>query len=93
MASSTRFEWDDAKAASNEARHGVPFEYAARIFADAARIERVDDRRDYGEERSVTYGHIDGRLHVVVYTLRDRTIRLISARRANQRERDRHGAD
>lgn len=87
------FEWDEVKAASNLARHGVPFEYAARVFSDADRSERADDRRDYGEARRIVYGRIEGRLHVVVYTMRGDAVRLISARRANSREQDRYGSD
>jgi len=87
------FEWDEDKAASNEIRHGIPFLYACRVFLDQGRIERRDDRHDYGEERRIVYGRIEGRLHVVVYTLRGETVRLISARRANQREQDRYGQD
>jgi hypothetical protein len=45
------FEWDDAKAAENYARHSVSFETAKRVFDDAFAIERLDDREDYGEER------------------------------------------
>lgn len=85
------FEWDAAKASRNERGHGVPFEYATRVFLDNGRIERIDDRRAYGEERRIVYGRIDGRLHVVVYTLRGDARRLISARRANDREQKRFG--
>ena len=42
-----QFEWDEGKAASNLAKHGVSFLTAAEIFANE-RIERIDDRRDYG---------------------------------------------
>jgi uncharacterized protein len=33
------FEWDDAKAASNLAKHGVPFDYATRVFLDEAIVD------------------------------------------------------
>lgn len=93
MTSDPTYEWDDAKATSNEAAHGVPFVYAVQVFNDPDRIERIDGRRDYGEERRITYGKIEGRLHVVVYTLRGTALRLISARRANKREQERYGSD
>ena len=64
----------------------MPFEYAARVFLDPRRLDAVDDRRDYGEERRVTLGVIEGRLFVVAYTIRGKVIRLISARKANERE-------
>ncbi len=81
------FEWDERKAGRNLAKHGVPFEYAARVFFDSNRLDAGDDRRDYGEDRRITLGLIDGRLYAVAYTRRASSIRLISARKANRRER------
>jgi uncharacterized DUF497 family protein len=81
-----QFEWDANKAARNIAKHGVPFEYAARVFLDPRRLDSEDHRRDYGEERRFTVGRIERRLFAVAYTPRGRLIRLISARKANQRE-------
>lgn len=81
------FEWDPAKAALNAAKHGVPFDYAARVFGDPRLIDRIDRRKDYGEERRLVLGEVDGRLLFVSYTLRFGVVRLISARKANPRER------
>ena len=81
-----RFEWDAKKAAQNVVKHGVPFDYAARVFLDPYRLDSVDTRRDYQEERRLTLGTIDGRLFVVAYAPRGTAIRLISARKANERE-------
>ena len=81
------FEWDARKAAQNLAKHGVPFEYAARVFLDPLRLDAEDRRRDYGEQRRLTLGRVEGRLYVIAYTSRGRMIRLISARKANARER------
>ena len=80
------FEWDDRKAAQNVAKHGIPFEYAARVFLDPQRLDSEDTRRDYSEERWLTFGKIEGRLFAVAYTPRGAVIRLISARKANERE-------
>jgi uncharacterized protein len=80
------FEWDPAKAATNLRKHGVPFSYATRVFLDPHRLDRLDRRRDYGEERRLTFGLIEARVYVVTYTPRRRSIRLISARKANDRE-------
>jgi uncharacterized protein len=80
------FEWDTKKAAQNVAKHGVPFEYAARVFLDTHRLDSEDTRRDYREQRRMTLGKIEGRLFVVAYTPRGEVIRLISARKANERE-------
>ena len=84
------YEWDEPKAAQNVAKHGVPFEYAARVFLDPNRLDAEDTRRVYGEERRVTLGKIEGRLFVVAYTVRGTMIRLISARKANEREQRRY---
>lgn len=84
------FEWDKAKAAKNLTKHGVPFEYATRVFDDARRVEREDRRRNYGEDRRVVVGTIEGRLFVIVYTRRGDVTRLISARKANAREQENH---
>jgi len=80
------FEWDERKAKENRDKHGVPFEYAARVFLDLHRLDAEDDRRDYGEERHLTLGMIEGRLFAVAYTSRGKIVRLISTRKANGRE-------
>jgi len=56
------FEWDDSKTAQNIAKHGVPFEYASRVFLDPRRLDSEDMRREYNEERRQTLGKIEGRL-------------------------------
>ena len=53
---------------------------------DTHRLDTEDTRRDYREERRITIGKIEGRLFVVAYTSRGEVIRLISARKANERE-------
>lgn len=82
------FEWDANKANSNKTKHGVSFELAARVFLDPMRIEAYDEREGYGEDRWATIGVVDPAVLYVVYTVRDGdTIRLISARKANEKER------
>jgi len=82
------FEWDADKAASNELKHGVSFDTAARVFLDPCRIETCDAREDYGEDRWATIGFASPALLYVVYTIRHgETVRLISARKANEKER------
>jgi uncharacterized DUF497 family protein len=87
------FEWDDAKAAQNDADHGVSFEAARKVFEDPFATERLDDREDYGEERYNILGVVDGRILCVAYTLRNGTIRIISARGAEPHERRRYHDD
>jgi hypothetical protein len=81
------YEWDDSKRGANFAKHGMDFIDAER-FEWATAIEAMDNRFDYGEERWVALGFIDNRLHVLIYTRRKKSIRLISLRRANSRERE-----
>ena len=50
------FEWDEAKRKANLVKHGVDFVDALEVFSDARRVERVDDRREYGEERRQCVG-------------------------------------
>ena len=80
------FEWDEEKAAANLKKHGVDFFHAARVFDDENRIEYYDMAHSEEEDRYNTIGMADGILFVV-YTERRETIRIISARYANRRER------
>jgi uncharacterized protein len=81
------FQWDDAKAASNYAKHGITFEAARDVFKDPFAIEQFDDRQDYGEERWTILGMTHDRLLLVAYTMRNDSIRIISARAAEPYER------
>lgn len=85
------FEWDRAKADANEAKHGLSFDSSIDVFFDDDRVTVEDERRDYGEPRFIVTGYSGGQLCVVVFTMRGDVVRLISARRANRRERKRHG--
>ena len=91
MTSPNEFDWDDAKAASNEAKHGVPFDYAARVFLDEARVDIDASRSADGEDRRKAIGAIERRLYCVVYTMRGSICRIISARRANAKETKAYG--
>ena len=79
------YEWDEAKRAANLAKHGVDFPAAVAVL-EARPPVFADERRDYGEPRYVALGGLDGRLLVVVFTLRGQAVRIISARKANARE-------
>jgi|HubBroStandDraft_4_1064222.scaffolds.fasta_scaffold134404_3 uncharacterized DUF497 family protein len=91
-----RFEWDNAKARANRRKHGVSFEIARQVFEDPnALVEQ--DRIEGGERRWQTIGTVDGVLLLLVaHNVEagddepDETIRIISARRASQRERKRY---
>jgi hypothetical protein len=82
-------EFDPAKERRNLALRGISLSFAAKILK--ARIaDEIDGRRDYGEERRIACGFIDERLYVCVYTRRRQVYRIISVRKANQRERARY---
>lgn len=80
------FEWDETKSEACKKARRFNFDYAAFAFSDPNRIVEPDTRHDYGEERFGLIGMVERRLYVVIYTLRGRLIRIISARKANQRE-------
>jgi uncharacterized protein len=90
----TRFEWDPDKAAGNLRKHGVSFETAARVFSDPyALVEQ--DRFENGEERWQAIGIVEGVVVLLVaHTVSEQgdieVIRIVSARRANRRERRRY---
>ena len=86
------FEWDPAKAASNQRKHGVDFELAATVFLDQFASTIRDAEHSDAEERWVTIGMAqNGKLLTVCHTSRQTArheqIRIISARLAAPRER------
>lgn len=80
------FVWDDDKSEACFMQRGFDFAYAAGAFFDPDRVIQEDTRHSYGETRYQLLGRIDGRVFVVVYTPRHNAFRIISARKANQRE-------
>ena len=82
-----KFDWDPDKNQSNKADHnGIGFEDAQHIF-DGLVLSCLDTRENYGEDREIAYGAIGlGTVLAVVYTERDETIRIISARKATRSE-------
>lgn len=80
------FEWDEAKSETCFQERGFDFAYAARAFFDPDRIIQADTRHSYGEERYQLMGKIERRLFVVVYPPKHGAMRIISARKASQRE-------
>lgn len=84
-----RFEWDDSKAASNLAHHGVSFAEASGVFYDPLAVTQPDDEHSESEDRYLIIGKsTQGRLLVVAYTQRGGRWRIISARRAAADERE-----
>ena len=79
------FEWDERKRLSNLKKHGVDFADALEFGWETATVT-IDDRFNYGEERLVAVGLYRGDVHVVIYTERKLVKRLISFRKATERE-------
>ena len=80
------FEWDDAKSDACHTHRGFDFTRAIRAFLDDRRIVARDRRRAYAEDRYRLLGTIEGRVFVVICTMRGSVVRIISARKANARE-------
>ncbi|NJL51436.1 MAG: BrnT family toxin [Hydrococcus sp. SU_1_0] len=81
-----RYQWDRNKALTNLNKHGIDFADAVSVFSDELAITIFDDH--FEEERFITIGiDLFSRILVVVYTMRDDEVRLISARKASKNER------
>jgi uncharacterized protein len=88
-----QYEWDNGKAAENHRKHGVDFADAIAALEDTNRLEEIDTRFEYGEERIQVVGMARGGVLFVIVTLRDEeTCRIISARKATRHEQDRYYA-
>jgi len=81
-----KIAFDPGKDASNQDKHGVSLAYGADVLADPNRLDILDVRFDYAEERFICYGRTDGRIWVCVFTQREDVVRIISVRKANDRE-------
>jgi uncharacterized DUF497 family protein len=82
------FEWDPRKDSTNRRKHGVGFTEASTVFDDPLSITIADPDHAAVEERSVIVGMSSRRnLLIVVHTIREGRIRLISARSATNDER------
>ena len=85
-----RIEFDGTKRAETIKARGLDMARAEEVFADAT-LTVEDDRQDYGELRYITIGYLDEAMVVLVWTRRDDAHRIISMRRANERERRLYG--
>lgn len=91
------FEWDDEKERININKHKIDFSTAAHIFYDDNRLEMFDYKHSENEDRYKVIGSINGYtlVIVVIYTTREngKTIRIISARKAEKEERKKYYGD
>ncbi len=82
--------FDPGKDVVNREKHGLSLARAVEIDLGSATV-LADHRQDYGEPRWRAYGMMDGRLHMLAFTVRDGVLRAISLRRANAKEARRNG--
>ena len=75
----TQFEWDPAKDAENQRKHGVAFVKAQYAFADPRRVIARDLTHSEAEERFFCFGEVGGGVLTVRYTYRDGVIRITGA--------------
>lgn len=80
-----KIEFDPVKRAETLARRGVDMAEAALVFEDEI-LTVADDRQDYGEPRFITVGRLRGRMIYLAWTPRGDIRRIISMRKANDRE-------
>ena len=81
------FEWDETKNQRNQRKHGISFQEAKSCFYDPQQIAFYDPNHSHDEDSEILLGHSnEGRLLLVVCTLRGNKIRLISARKADKQE-------
>lgn len=81
--------FDEAKDTLNKSKHGLSLSEAKKLEWDDALIWQ-DTRRDYGEARMVALGAIGERLYCAIFVDRETSRRIISLRKANQKEFDKH---
>ncbi|MEZ5424403.1 MAG: BrnT family toxin [Pyrinomonadaceae bacterium] len=79
------FDWDENKRKANLRNHGIDFVGIDEVF-EGETITILDDRFDYGEQRFVTFGMLEGRVVAVAHTETDNRIRIISVRKATKNE-------
>lgn len=89
-----RFEWDPAKDRSNKTKHGLSFRDASELFSsDVDCLEIYDEAHSVEEDRFIAVGPVRQGVIVVVFTERQEdVIRILSARMATAKERDRYEA-
>ena len=84
-----RFEWDEEKRLINLRKHGIDFADVWRAFENEI-YSIIDDRFDYGETRFFALGLLSGRIVAISYTETDEVRRIISVRRGNKDDEEKH---
>jgi uncharacterized DUF497 family protein len=79
------FEWNERKRLNNLRKHGIDFAECAGVFAGPI-ATLPDNRFEYGEERYIAYGMLNGEIVAVAFTETNQAVRVISMRKASRRE-------
>ena len=82
-------EFDEAKYKFTLETRGLDMKRANEVFAGST-LTAEDRRRNYGERRFITIGHLDNRMVVLVWTPRNEDQRIVSMRKANEREQSKY---
>ena len=85
-----KIEFDQAKRDETFKHRGVDMGRANEVF-EGVTISFADIRFEYGEERFITFGLLDSRMVVLAWTKRGNARRIISMRKANEREQRKYG--
>lgn len=80
-----KVEYDEGKRSRTLIERELDMADAGQVF-DGEHLTAADTRKDYGEERFSTVGFLDGRMVFVIWTQREDAVRVISMRKANERE-------
>ena len=85
-----KIEYDQTKCHLTLEKRGLDMDRACEVF-EGVTLTVEDDREDYGEKRFITIGFLDERMIVLVWTPRGAVRRIISLRKANDREQKYYG--
>ena len=81
-----RYSYDPEKKAENLKKHGMDFDDARSVIESAQAVTFEDRRFDYGESRYITLGLLHGKVVIITTAETDKTIRIISMRKADKNE-------
>jgi len=80
-----KFEWDEAKSQTNYEKHGLSLSCAQLMWE--GRVLELESNQP-GEPRKLAIGKIGGKFWTVIFTLRGESVRIISARRSRENEKN-----
>ena len=89
MRVSVRYEWDDVKREKNLVKHGLAFNDAWQVYENPLKLDGPSERQgEEGRRQAFAYAEIAQTVCMLAYIERDASVRCISFRRANSREKE-----